>query len=238
MRSYIWATALAAAKANFADLERDGDSDHPVYYSDDVSTYRIPGWMKDPRYAGLLNSDGLQVDGAWNSKNSIIDLGNGVVSGTTKGVGTDADGYKVRNVQGSSTFAQAEMIAAVRAYHEARSGVVNNGISREPNPNDGNSQVWDHIRNFWYRDGDIFALMVDDNACDMMHPPQRDISLDNNDEANELKFNIEDESHHLEHLRDFCIRMGGSLWAPSSQEEYDDLFERDQGVCAKHIAGW
>lgn len=40
------------------------------------------------------------------------------------------------------------------------------------------------------------------------------------------------EEHHLEYLRQFCRTMGGELWAPASQAEYEDIVERKGGVCS------
>lgn len=230
---FCWAATLAVAAAEYSEHERVDVYDYTTYYRDETSQFRVPGWMREAKYADMINEDGLQVDGAWNMKNGIVDLGNGVTAGTAMSAGS-------RVVQGSSSQIQSDFIASVRAFHESRGGEVNQGIARNPNPNDGNQKVWDHIRNFWYRDGDLFALIADDNACDMMREGegQHDVSLDFVDETTTLRFTIEKEQHHLEHLRDFCVRMGGTLYAPSSQEEYDDLFEREHGVCAKHMPVW
>lgn len=41
------------------------------------------------------------------------------------------------------------------------------------------------------------------------------------------------EKNHLEYFRGFCRKMGGELWAPASQAEYEDIVERKDGVCER-----
>lgn len=139
-------------------------------------------------------------------------------------------GPNARTTVGTSSTPAANLIQAAREAFGDKDSV-------EPNPNDLNDKVWDHIRNFWYRDGDLFALMLDDNACDMMgggvYDSNKKQDVVTHIGNNTLTYEIRDEDHHMEYLRDFCEEMGGDLWAPSSQQEYDDLFEREGGVCDK-----
>lgn len=198
------------------------NNDHTSYYDDTVPS-RIPPWVKEEPYRSTQYQAGppeQQVPGAWDTPHSAINLGNGVKTGTNTIVGSGAG---ARTVTGTSSSAEANLIAAARA-------AFGNKDSREPNPNDNNQKVWDHIRNFWYRDGDLFALMLDDNACDMMgggvyfsHKKQDVVTHIGN---NTLTYEIRDEDHHMEYLRDFCEEMGGDLWAPSSQAEYRMILEK------------
>ena len=190
-------------------------NDHTSYY-DDTLPSRIPPWKKEQPYATnqYIANPEQQIDGAWNTDHSAINLGNGVAQGTTTVIGS---GQNARSVFGTSSAPAANLIAKARAAFGDKD-------SKEPNPNDNNQKVWDHIRNFWYRDGDLFALMLDDNACDMMggglyesHKKQDVVTHIGN---NTLTYEIRDEDHHMEYLRDFCEEMGGDLWAPSSQAEY------------------
>jgi hypothetical protein len=109
------------------------------------------------------------------------------------------------------------------------------------------------------RTGEVTAAIADLRDFRKMNPKW--VNLIKNDTAKYLKSNklltaiVEDidvstvnnqnsfqffpEEHHLEYLREFCRTMGGELWAPASQAEYEDIVERKGGVCdldrAKHI---
>jgi len=54
--------------------------------------------------------------------------------------------------------------------------------------------------------------------------------------AGKNEFQFFPEEHHLEYLRNFCRKMGGELWAPASQAEYEDIVERKGGVCSNDRA--
>jgi len=234
---------LGLVNAVYDSVELDSGTDHTTYYDDATSTARTMDWLKTSPYDVNLGAQTAGVQDTtqnWYLKDSIVDLGNGVLSGATGSVGVTAGTTTARTVTGSSSANAKTFIEAVRAYHEPNA--LNAGLTNAANAFDGNQKSWDHIRNFWYRDGDVFALMLDDNANDMMRQ-----GGDSNlvydivsglDANGNVEFATVAEDHHMEYLRNFCLTMGGELWAPSSQAEHDDLLERSTGVCTNHDQVW
>lgn len=190
----------------------------------------------------------MQKDGSWNNPHSAISLGNGHLTGT------NFHGNQV----GTSTQAQVDFINSVKSAYTARgTQTINiNGVEHTVNGVDtpfsaqieiknqakqdtNNKDSWDHVKNWWYRDGQLFALILDDRANEMMHGDiavnqHKDVIISTNDDADTYSYQVTPNEHHMEHLRQFCNRMGGDLWAPSSQQEYADLMERKGGVCEAH----
>merc|ERR1712226_1083298 len=143
-------------------------------------------------------------------------------------------GTGISYTHGTSSQEAKDFIQSVKSAVIAEKGSIDTPFN---NPNTNSKDTWDHIKNFWLRDGHLFALMIDDNANDMVHGrewqnKQRDVLLDNDN--GDLSFKIRPSDHHMEHLRTYCNHMGGDLWMPSSQAEFDDIMERDGGVCQDH----
>lgn len=225
------------------NIDTDAASNSPVYYNDATSEYRVPDWMKNA-YNGDLVENNLQRDGSWNKAHSAISLGNGHLTGE------NFHG----NQQGTSTQKQVDFLNAVKSYYvnKGTTQTVNGrSVSGVETPYDAQidgqaasagNDSWDHVKNWWYRDGQLFALILDDRANEMMHgdfssQTFKDVTINSNDNVANDEDNtylVTSNVHHMEHLRQFCNRMGGDLWAPSSQEEYDDLMEREGGVCDAH----
>jgi len=229
------------------------DQKYTSYYQDETSTYRVPGWMKKAPYSAWLSSNDLGVthfqnNGIWNTKGAADSLGNGrpIVTDDTPEQNKD-----------KSNVSQKAFIDAVKAFQVGPNGYAKkyeNKLKGKTPFSAGhhastaaNDDPWDHIENFWLRDGHLFALILDDRANEMIHggvsdptaaPNQRqfkqtDVSI--SDQQGQRVQRIQPMDHHMEHLREFCNYMGGDLWAPSSQAEYDDLMEREGGVCDKHV---
>lgn len=237
--TYFSLGVAAVSAQTYDEINRDGTSDHPTYYNDATSTHRIPGWMKKGTYLANLMDGDLQKSGVWNTQNAATSLGPGSFT-------TTAYANRPEMTWLNSIVANADhnsLITAVRAYHTGANGDAksSNGVKgRTPfaSPETGSNDPYAHIKNFWHRDGHLFALILDDNANDMIHGgeglrKQTDIAVSETDGKSSQR--IIPMDHHMEHLREFCQYMGGDLWAPSSQEEYDDLMERDGGVCDNHV---
>ena len=229
--------AAAVAQVNsqvqdYSEKNRDPlDPSTTTYYKDATSTFRIPGWMKTNNriFDSVTN---LQLEGVWNDPNSAISLGNGRI-------GTAAPDTENNLRLGTSTPAEKAFIDAVKTHHAGKNN-VGQLLTPFANPQTGSRDPYDHVKNFWYRDGQLFALILDDNANDMMHGglvqnQQTDVIITEPSNDNlSFKFQVRKEEHHMEHLRKYCNAMGGDLWAPSSQAEYDDIMERPGGVCDQH----
>lgn len=229
---------LAAVSATtYDEINRDGANSNPTYYSDATSEYRIPGWMKKGDYATALMTGNLQTSGNWDTARSAISLGPG--SFTTSAYAGKTTWLNANN----QNAAHNSFISAVRSYHTGANGAArsSNGVKgRTPyaSPETGSNDPYAHIKNFWLRDGHLFALILDDNANDMIHggvglQKQTDVAVSETDGNKSQR--VIPMDHHMEHLREFCQYMGGDLWAPSSQAEYDDLMERNGGICDQHV---
>lgn len=221
--TYFTLRGVISQVNEYSEDNLDGLTHETTYYKDSTSTYRTPEWMKNAPYDQLLTT-GIQNSGTWNAHHSAISLGNGKLINTAVNNAPD----------GSSSQAAVEFINSVKNYYTALQGTE----TPFPNPLTGSNSTYDHIQNFWYRDGDLFALILDDNANDMIHNndyrnKQSDVIIDNLGNG-QFKYKVRPEPHHMEHLRKYCNYMGGDLWTPASQAEYDDIMERTNGVCDQH----
>ena len=252
--TYFSLGAAIATGQQYQEKNRDGQSSRSTVYNDLTSTYRVPGWMKQQGYRSLLDdaTGTVQKPGLWNRADSAISLGSGPF---TPNFNNNDVPWQSANVNAN------DFIRAVKNYQNGPFGNAktapgaNKIKGRTPHSNrftslqQQNNQVniadfqaddpWAHIKNFWLRDGHLFALILDDNANDMIHgrePLQKqvDLKISGRDDGSRIQ-RREPMDHHMEHLREFCNYMGGDLWAPSSQEEYDDLMEREGGVCDEHV---
>ena len=195
----------------------------------------MPSFLhSDPFYLYDSNSN-LQKDGVWNQANQAVSLGNGFLIG----------GKHIGGIQdGSSTQEQIDLINAAHEAVKNRmpSGHTNANYKVKSDSDDDDTtnyiDTWNHVRNWWIRDGSLFALLMDDRANRMIHNGewekfQTDILI-GSDQNGDQYYKVRPEEHHMEHLRTFCNQMGGDLWSPASQAEYDDLMERENSVCDKH----
>jgi hypothetical protein len=186
-------------------------------YSDATSAFRAPNWMRNSAFSALLNDDNIQVGDIWHSADSAIHLGNGRI------IADFSDG--------TSTSAEVNVVSRVKNFHNP------NGASTNFAHADGGNDPWNHISDYYLRDGYLFALIEDDSVNKMIHGynpeegntdnMQKDIRLSNTISGS--TYTVTREEYHMEHLREFCTDMGGDLWMPSSQQEYEDIMET--GVC-------
>ena len=217
---------LAAVSSQYVELNLDNrvgqDDSTTEYYKDATSTARIPNWLTKKEYGlRFLNPDGTQTASNADLSHSAIWLGDGenVFSG------------------GSSSSAQKAFIDSVQDHHDRDliSGQLRQLPFHANNDNTVSRDPYDHIDDFWLRDGQVFAKISSNFDQSSIHGDQaefmqNDVYMNRDDES----YQVREQANHLEHLRSFCNHMGGDLWSPASQQEYDDIMEREGGVCDRN----
>ena len=213
----------------------DTDITEPNNYATNPNG-RVPGWMTKAPYSDLIedkvdNTDQNNVK-TWKVQKT------GPIGSTTAKWASPNQAVALD----MTDQAHKDFLAAVKAeIGSTDAPYTRGGGVRDTTSLATVKDTWEHIRQWWYRDGYLFGLILDDRANKMIHNDdwqqfQDDVIIGQQKAANnQLKYyKIRPEQHHMEHLRKFCNYAGGTLWAPSSQAEYDDIMEREKGVCHKH----
>ena len=230
----------AAPNAEASLTYFDTDKTEPNNYDttpNAVNNGRVPGWMTKAPYSDLIeDQQDAQQTKTWKvQKTGAIGTGAATANWASANQAVALD---------TSDTTHKEFLDAVKAEVIASKGSTDAPYARGgSNANSVGTvkDTWDHIRQWWYRDGYLFGLILDDRANRMVHNDdwtkfQDEVIVGQQKAANnQLKYyKIRPEQHHMEHLRKFCTYAGGTLWAPSSQAEYDDIMEREKGVCDDH----